>query len=43
MDAPSSALPAGIVLAREGFRSDGAQWVMAQAEAEIVVRYGELE
>ena len=43
MGAPSSALPAGIVLAREGFRSEGAQWVMAQAEAEIVVRYGELE
>jgi GNAT superfamily N-acetyltransferase len=30
------------VLAREGFRSEGPQWVMAQAEAEIVVRYGEL-
>jgi GNAT superfamily N-acetyltransferase len=40
--APSSALPAGIVLAREGFGSEGPQWVMAQAEAEIVVRYGEL-
>jgi GNAT superfamily N-acetyltransferase len=40
--APSSALPGGIVLARECFRSEGPQWVMAQAEAEIVVRYGEL-
>jgi GNAT superfamily N-acetyltransferase len=41
--APSSGLPAGIVLAREGFRSEGPEWVMAQAEAEIVVRYGVLD
>jgi GNAT superfamily N-acetyltransferase len=40
--APSSALPAGIVLGREGLRSERPQWVMAEAEAEIVVRYGEL-
>ena len=31
------------MLAREGFRSDGPQWVMTQAEAEIVVRYGVLD
>jgi GNAT superfamily N-acetyltransferase len=39
----SSALPSGVVVAREGFRSDGPQWVMAQAEVEIVERYGVLD
>jgi GNAT superfamily N-acetyltransferase len=33
----------GIVVAREGSRSDGHLWVVAQAEAEIVQRYGFLD
>jgi GNAT superfamily N-acetyltransferase len=40
--APSADLD-GIVVAPEGSRSDGLLWVVAQAEAEIVQRYGFLD
>jgi GNAT superfamily N-acetyltransferase len=43
MHRPSSALPTGLVLAREPYGGDGAQWVVAQAEAEIILRYGWLD
>jgi GNAT superfamily N-acetyltransferase len=43
MGAVPSALPDGIVLAREGSQSDGLRWVVAQAEAEIAQRYGRLD
>jgi GNAT superfamily N-acetyltransferase len=43
MGGDPSALPDGIVLAREGSQSDGFRWVVAQAEAEIVQRYGFLD
>jgi GNAT superfamily N-acetyltransferase len=39
----SSAVPAGLVLAREPYGGAGPQWVVAQAEGEIIVRYGELD
>ena len=40
MDRLSSAVPATFVLAQEPFASDGPRWVVAQAESELVVRYG---
>jgi len=40
MHRPSPAIGAGLVLAREPYASEGPQCVVAQAEAEIVVRYG---
>jgi GNAT superfamily N-acetyltransferase len=40
MHRPASAI---ITLAREPYGDDGAQWVVAQAEAELVVRYGWLD
>jgi GNAT superfamily N-acetyltransferase len=43
MPLPPSAIQAGFVLAREPYGDDGPQWVAAQAEAEIVARYGILE
>ncbi len=43
MHRPPSALRAGLVLSREPYGDDGPQWVVAQAEAEIVVRYGGLD
>jgi GNAT superfamily N-acetyltransferase len=43
MDRPPSALPANLVLAQEPYRDDGPQWLVAQAEAEIVMRYGNLD
>jgi GNAT superfamily N-acetyltransferase len=43
MGATPSALPDRIVLAREGSQGDGLRWVVAQAEAEIVQRYGWLD
>jgi GNAT superfamily N-acetyltransferase len=39
----SSAIPGTITLVAEPYDSDGARWVVAQAEAEIVLRYGELD
>ena len=35
--------PSVLTLAREPYGDDGSRWVVAQAEAEIVTRYGELE
>jgi GNAT superfamily N-acetyltransferase len=43
MDRSPSALPANITLATEPYRDEGPQWVVGQAEAEIVLRYGDLE
>ena len=43
MHRPPSAIRTGLVLAREPYGDDGPRWVVAQAEAEIVVRYGELD
>ena len=43
MHHPSPALPAGLVLTREPYADDGPQGVVAQAEAEIVLRYGGLD
>jgi GNAT superfamily N-acetyltransferase len=40
MDRSSSAMPDSLTLAREPFAGEGPQWVVAQAEAELVVRYG---
>jgi hypothetical protein len=37
-----SAIRPGLILAREPYGDDGPQWVVTQAEAEIVVRYGDL-
>jgi ribosomal protein S18 acetylase RimI-like enzyme len=42
MHHPSSAIAAGLMLAREPYADPGPQWVVAQAEAELVVRYGSL-
>jgi GNAT superfamily N-acetyltransferase len=38
-----SAMQPGLVLAREPYDDDGPRWVVAQAEAEIVARYGDLD
>jgi GNAT superfamily N-acetyltransferase len=43
MDRSASALPADITLAVEPYGDEGPQWVVAQAEAEIVLRYGDLD
>jgi GNAT superfamily N-acetyltransferase len=43
MDRSSSAVPANLALAIEPYGGEGAQWVVAQAEAEIVLRYGDLD
>jgi GNAT superfamily N-acetyltransferase len=43
MDRSSSAVPANVALAIEPYGDEGAQWVVAQAEAEIVLRYGDLD
>ena len=43
MDRSSSAVPANLALAMEPYGDAGAQWVVAQAEAEIVLRYGDLD
>ena len=43
MDRSPSAIPADLVLAREPYGDDGPQWVVARAEAEIVMRYGSLD
>ena len=40
MHRPPSAIRAGLTLAREPYADDGPRWVVAQAEAEIVERYG---
>jgi len=42
MDRSPSAIPDSLLLAREPFAGKGPQWVVAQAEAELVVRYGYL-
>lgn len=39
----TSALPPTFVLAREAYGDEGPQWVVAQAEAEILLRYGVLD
>ena len=39
----TSALPGAFVLAREAYGGDGPRWVVGQAEAEIVRRYGGLD
>ena len=43
MHRPPSAIPAGLTLAREPAAGDGPRWVVAQAEAELVARYGGLD
>ena len=43
MDRSASALPADITLATEPYGDEGPRWVVAQAEAEIVTRYGDLD
>ncbi len=43
MDRSPSAIPADLVLAQEPYGDDGPQWIVAQAEAEIVMRYGNLD
>src|SRR5580698_6470880 len=43
MDRSPSAIPAVLVLAQEPYGDDGPQWIVAQAEAEIVMRYGNLD
>ena len=43
MDRSPSALPANFTLAVEPYGDEGPQWVVAQAEAEIVLRYGNLD
>ncbi len=43
MHRPLSALPAGLTLATEPYGDDGPRLVVAQAEAELVARYGALD
>src|SRR6202021_954966 len=43
MDRPPSATRRVHWVAREPYGNDGPRWVVAQAEAEIVARYGELD
>jgi GNAT superfamily N-acetyltransferase len=43
MDRSASAPPADITLAMEPYGDEGPQWVVARAEAEIVLRYGDLD
>jgi GNAT superfamily N-acetyltransferase len=43
MHRPASGIASAVALHREPYGGGGAQWVVAQAEAEIVVRYGVLE
>ena len=43
MDRHPSALPANVTVTVEPYGDEGPQWVVAQAEAEIVLRYGDLD
>jgi GNAT superfamily N-acetyltransferase len=43
MDRSPSALPAHFTLDVEPYGDEGPQWVVAQAEAELAVRYGDLD
>jgi GNAT superfamily N-acetyltransferase len=43
MHRPASAIPSGLAPHREPYGDEGPQWVVAQAEAEIVARYGYLD
>src|SRR5271167_3306377 len=43
MDRPASATRSAHTVARQPYDDDGPRWVVAQAEAEIVARYGELD
>jgi GNAT superfamily N-acetyltransferase len=43
MDRSPSAIPTARTVTREPYDDDGPRWVVAQAEAEIVERYGELD
>jgi len=43
MDRPPPSLPANLTLTTEPYADEGPQWIVAQAEAEIVMRYGDLE
>ena len=40
---PPSSLPANLTLTIEPYADEGPQWIVAQAEAEIVMRYGDLD
>jgi GNAT superfamily N-acetyltransferase len=42
VDRSPSAVPAGLTLALEAYDGEGAAWVVAQAEAELAVRYGDI-
>ena len=43
MDRPPPSLPANLTLTIEPYADEGPQWIVAQAEAEIVMRYGDLD
>ncbi len=43
MPHPSSAIPGAMTLVAEPYDGDGPHWVVAHAEAEIVMRYGGLD
>jgi len=43
MNRSPSAIPTAPTVAREPYDDDGPRWVVAQAEAEMVERYGELD
>jgi GNAT superfamily N-acetyltransferase len=43
MHRPSSANPRAMTRGVEPYEDDGPRWVVAQAEAEIVMRYGDLD
>ncbi len=43
MERPTSAPPTDIVVCLEPYADEGPRWVVAQAEAELVVRYGALD
>jgi len=43
MERPTAATPDGVVVGHEPAAGDGPRWVVAQAEAELVRRYGALD
>ena len=43
MQRPASALPSEVTVRPEPYGDEGPRWVVAQAEAELVTRYGGLD
>ncbi|MGA2473200.1 MAG: GNAT family N-acetyltransferase [Acidimicrobiales bacterium] len=43
MQRPASALPSAVTVRPEPYGDEGPRWVVAQAEAELVTRYGRLD